>query len=356
MSVSMLERGPQQAERDARPQAPGGPRGVRRPRPGRRRRRRELQRRHRRPASASGTTRRSEINPRDRLSVDQRLRRRRARQGDGHDLPGAERPDDDAGERRRPAGAQRRPVRRPRRPALRRHRDALGALHARADGPRPARRRRPARRAHLAGRDRAVGHDGARRDRDANGERRAAARARSGSSRRHDGYVAALRARPMPSRAASSRRSARPALVEDERFSSRDRRVANAAELHALDRRLGGASSRLPRQAVARLDGARRSGGGRPRHRDRRPRPAGAPRAARRCRSLTPSSGRSTISTGAASRSGSPRRDAGYDDARRRRLGEHNDFVLGGAARLLAPSGSRRCAPPALSKAAPPSS
>ena len=40
-----------------------------------------------------------------------------------------------------------------------------------------------------------------------------------------------------------------PELVEDERFSSRDRRVANSAELHALIAGVGGGLGRAPRRS-----------------------------------------------------------------------------------------------------------
>ncbi len=65
-----------------------------------------------------------------------------------------------------------------------------------------------------------------------------------------------------------------PELEEDERFSSRDRRVANSAELHALI--AAWAAEPDERRGDRRARGERRPGGGRARHRDRGARPARA--------------------------------------------------------------------------------
>ncbi len=116
------------------------------------------------------------------------------------------------------------------------------------------------------------------------------------------------------------------ALVEDDRFSSRDRRVANAAELHALV--AAWAAELTSEQAVARLDGH-----GVPAAIVRDTATAVRdPRALRRGETVPlphPELGPVDDLYG----SGFPVRfseaDAGYD-APAPRLGEHNDFILGG--------------------------
>ena len=245
----------------------------------RRRRGRELQRRHRRPASASGTRSRSEINPRDRLPVDQRLRRRRAGQGHGLDLPGAERPHDAP----RAATATRRcgtPCRSATSsgPLFGVIGHARGALHARADGPRPARRRRPARRAHLAASRPSRGTRWSGRGSQMRTGNVVPRLAPFGIFPTTDGYVAVC----APDRAVRARRvrgdRRGPSSYEDERFSSRDRRVANAAELHALI--AAWAATSTTAEATAALDAQRR----RRRPSCATPRPPSATRAALRAR------------------------------------------------------------------------
>ena len=246
MSVSMLERGRNKLERHPQPQASAEPRGLRRSRPSRRRRRRELQRRH--DGSARDRLRARRPSQRaHRLHVDQRVRRRTS-PGKGMDtifqaLSGVMQM---AGERGRRAGAERRSVRRSDRPAVRGDRNARRAAACASDRAGPARRRLAARRAHCARRDASRGArwsgpasrcGRATRSRDSR---------RSASSRRSTATSRSARRRDAFARGVFEALG-RPELVDDERFSSRDRRVANAAELHARDRPSGPRSARRQR-------------------------------------------------------------------------------------------------------------
>ena len=232
-------------------------------------------------------------------------------------------------------------------PALRGDRDARRAAHARADRAAASTSTSALLGALTAlARDGAVGHDGARRDRDADRQRRCRGWRRSGSSRRTTATSRSVR-RPMPSRAASSRRSAGPSSPTTSGSRRATGGCANAAELHGVIERW--AAPRSTRGGDGRARGARRARRRRPRHGEGRPRPAG--RSAR---------GETTCSSPTRARAGrrAVRQRLPDPVLRRRgpatsavaRLGEHNEFVLGGLLGYT-PSGSRRFAPPALSKA-----
>ncbi len=138
------------------------------------------------------------------------------------------------------------------------------------------------------------------------------------------------------------------ALVDDDRFSTRDRRVANSAELHGLIAEW--AASLPPRRRWPRSMPA----ASRPRSSETRRAPYGTPArfaAARPSSSSTRSSGRSRSSTGAASPSASP--TPVRDTTRRRRGSASTTTSCSAGSSATRPTGSTRFVPPALSETPP---